>query len=139
METILNRLLAVERLLKRILDQFRKLAPWQRWAEQRIRELGQRSNLPSVGEVMGTTGERHPLRKAMTGSSGISAATSQTQPTGGTVTLYAWDPDNSEWVATTDTTTAFNPSPAGGVAGDTLVTIGWVDNAMWEVILEPCP
>jgi hypothetical protein len=77
------------------------------------------------------------LVKAKTGASGIPAAASQTEPGAADVTLYEWDA--SEWVATTETVTGWNPSTSGPVAGNTMITLGWVDNQMYEVVTEPCP
>lgn len=77
------------------------------------------------------------IAKAMTGGSGVPAATSQTSPGKASATLYAWNPASDTWTTTGATADVYNPSTAGPVAASTLVTVAWL--GIWEVILEPCP
>lgn len=75
------------------------------------------------------------LRKAKTGGSGIPAAVSDSQPSSATVTFC--DLVSGIWTPNGVTALAYNASPAGPVAANKVITVGWV--GIWEVSLEPCP
>ena len=77
------------------------------------------------------------LRKAKTGGSGIPAATANDTPGSATVTFCDWDSGTGTWVVGTETATALNPSTAGAVTANWIITVAWV-GGQWEANMDPC-
>lgn len=92
MESTTNRQRAGENLIKWILDQLGKLRVWQRWVEQRLREMQQGSTSSvaasqNAGSLWDYTQATICVAKVTTE---VQKATSTTRPGKGTLQQYQW-------------------------------------------------